>query len=349
MEQTWFGISNKILYSIIAVILLLWGLSGLQEITKTPYSGYFASADRVVTSVRTGSPAEMAGLQVGDQLTKYDGIAAENTAALAERPRREAGSAGTITVNRGGAEQTLNIRYGEQPTSDMLLNEGTGILVGLASLLLGLFVYLRNPTTRSSMLCLFLLAWAVLFLPGPYFHSATVRGWLNALFQLIVGLTLALLLLYCLRFPSTKKILSDRPWLSGSIILIALVPGVIFAYRSIVRPETSATTSMTLGILSGVVLGGILACSLWAIVHSYLKADANERKAWGLNWMMLGVVIGIAPLVLSVVLRLLFPRLGEMGWENLIGLTFLAIPVCFTLALMKREPVRQAMEEEARA
>lgn len=349
MEQTWFGISNKVLYSIIAVILLLWGLSGLQEIAKTPYSGYFSSPDRVVTSVRAGSPAAVAGLQVGDQLTKFDGIVAENSAALAERPQRVAGSAGTITVNRGGSEQTLNIRYGEQPTSDMLLNAGAGILVALASLLLGLFIYLRNPTERSSMLCLLLLAWAALFLPGPYLHSPTARGWLNALFQLIVGLTLALLLLYCLRFPRTKKILADRPWLSGLIVLIALVPGVIFAYQSIFRPETSAATSMTLSILSGVVLGGIFVCSVWAILHSYLKADANERRAWGLNWMMLGVVIGLAPLILSVLLRLLLPRLGEMGWENLIGLSFLAIPICFTLALMKREPVRHAIGEEARA
>jgi hypothetical protein len=349
MEQTWFGISNKTLYSLIAVILLLWGISGLQEITKTPYDGYLSSPDRVVASVRAGSPAAAAGLQVGDQITKFDGIAAENSAALAALPRRVAGSAGTLTVLRGGTEHTLHIRYGELPTTDLLLNAGAGILVGLASLILGLFVYLRNPTTRSSMLCLFLLAWAALFLPGPYLQSATVRGWLNALFQLIVGLTLALLLLYCLRFPSTKKILAERPWLSGLIVLIALVPGLIFAYRSIFQPETSAATAMTLSILGSVVLGGIFACSLWAIVHSYLKADANERKAWGLNWMMLGVVIGIAPLVLSVLLRLFIPRLGEMGWENLIGLSFLAIPLCFTLALMKREPVRHAIGEEARA
>jgi hypothetical protein len=252
-------------------------------------------------------------------------------------------------VQRSGAEQTLNLRYGEQPTSNMLLNQGVGIVIGLASLLLGLFAYLRNPTLRSSMLCLLLLTFAALFLPGPYLASATARGWLSALFNVIVGLLLALLLLYCLRFPREKKLLTDRPWLSGLIVVIAILPGIIFAYRDIMRPDTSAGTSTLLSLLGGIVSGGLFLCSLCAILHSYLKADANERRAWGLNWMMLGAVIGLAPVVLSVLVFLLFPRAGQMGWQRLLGLFFLAIPICFTLALMKREPVRHAIGEEARA
>lgn len=347
MGQTTFGISNKILYPVLALILLAWGISGLGEIAKNPYSGYKIGPNRVVNTVRPGSPAETAGLKVGDQITKRDGIPVENSAALAERPHTVAGSTGTLTVLRGGTEQTLNIKYGEQPTANLLLNDAAGILVGLASLILGLLAYLRNPTERSSMFCLLLLGLAALFLPRPYLQSATARGYVGAFFNIIVDLWLALLLLYCLKFPETKKLLAERSWLSGMIVALALIPGVIFAYQSIVRPTISNSTQTILGLLSGIIFGGIFLCALLAILHSYLKAEASQRRTLGLNWMALGVIVGLAPIVLTILLRLLMPNMSEQPWERLTGLLFLAIPVCFTLALMKLEPVQQVTAEEA--
>ncbi len=349
MEHTWFGISNKIIYSAIAVILLLWGLSGLQEVAKTPYSGYFTSPDNVVTTVKAGSPAEAVGLKLGDHITKYDGISTDNIAALVARPRQVAGSKGTISFQRGGAEQTLNITYGEQPTSDMLLGDGTRILIGLACLILGLMVYLRNPTQRSSMLCLLLFGLASMNLPAPYLPSLTVRTWYYAWSILIVALVVPLLLLYCLKFPSTKRILTARPWLSGLIVAVPVVMGLYVAYLNLALPTWSDGASLILNTLFGVVYGGMFLLSLLAILHTYFKADANERRAWGLNWMLLGVVIGIAPVVLSFLIGILFPRAGQMWWQRLIDLSFLAIPICFTLALMKREPVKHFIGEEARA
>lgn len=349
MEQTWFGISNKVLYSIIAVILLLWGLSGLQEMTKTPYDGYFTSADNIVTDVFAGSPAEAAGLKVGDQITKRDGISADNFAALEQLPRQVPGTKGTLTVQRSGTEQTLNITYGEVPTSNFLLGQGVGILMGLVCLLLGLFVYLRNPTERSSMLCLILFAIAANTLPSPYLSTITARRWMFALIALIAFSLLPLFLLYCLKFPRTKKFLADRSWLSGLIVAVPFLAGLFIAYLNLFMPTWSGGSRMILSSIIGLIVGGTLLLSLLAILHSYFTADDNERRAWGLNWMMLGVVIGLTPVVLTFLINIHFPRAGQMGWQRLIGLTFLAVPICFVLALMKREPVRHAIGEEARA
>lgn len=349
MEQTWFGISNKVIYSIIAVILLMWGLSGLQEITKTPYSGYFTSADSIVTDVQPGSPAETTGLRVGDEVTKIDGNPVENTAGFFELGRPAIGSPGSITIKRGGAEQTLNFRYAERPTSEIWRINGASILVGLASLLLGLMVYLKNPTWRSNILCLILFAMAAVMLPSPYVHSSLWNRLLNSTMILTMVSLVALFLVYCLNFPRQRNILRDKPWLSGLIAVLALAVGLTIVYINLFQPNISNATSLVISAVFGLVLGGMMLWGILAVAASFFKADANERRAWGLNWMMLGLVIGLLPPVLSILIGVFFPRAGQMPWMRIGPILALAIPIGFALALMRREPVRQAIGEEARA
>ncbi|HEX4951406.1 MAG TPA: PDZ domain-containing protein [Blastocatellia bacterium] len=349
MEQTWFGISNKVLYSIIAVILLLWGLSGLQEITKIPYDGFFISPDNIVTDVQPGSPTAVAGLRVGDEVTKIDGIPVESVAGFFEHGRPVIGSPGSITVKRGGGEQTLQFRYAERPTSEIWRISGASILVGLASLLLGLMVYLRNPTWRSNILCLILFAMAAVMLPRPYVHSSLWNRLLNSTTILIMVSLVALFLVYCLNFPRQRNILRDKPWLSGLIAVLALAMGLIVVYINLFQPDMTNTMNLLFNALFGLVLGGMMLWGILAVAASYFKADASERRAWGLNWMMLGLVIGLLPPVLAILIGSIFPRAGQMPWMRIGPILALAIPLGFALALMKREPVRQALGEEARA
>lgn len=349
MEQTWFGISNKVIYSIIAVILLMWGLSGLQEITKTPYDGFFISPDNIVTDVQPGSPTAMAGLRVGDEVTKIDGISVDSVEGFYKQGRPAIGSPGSITVKRSGAEQTLPFRYAERPTSEIWRTSGAAILVGLASLLLGLMVYLRNPTWRSNILCLILFAMAAVMLPRPYVHSSLWLRLLNSTSALIGVSLVALFLVYCLNFPRQRNILRDKPWLSGLIAVLALAVGLFPVYINLFQPNMSNTISLLFNTVFGLVMGGMMLWGILAVAASYLKADADERRAWGLNWMMLGLVIGLLPPVLSILIGVFFPRAGQMPWMRIGPILALAIPIGFALALMRREPVRQAIGEEARA
>jgi hypothetical protein len=351
MEQTTNYSRYKTLFSILAVALLIWGALGALEITRTPYDGYTLSPDRVVTQVREGSPAAAAGLRAGDQVTKIDNIPVGNVAGFQERGRPAIGSAGSVTVRRDGAEQTLTFTYAERPMADIIAFDGVGVLTGLAFLLLGLLAYLKNPTRLSTLCCALSLMLALLFLPTPYITSAGLRRVVFAFISLVVGVMLATLLYYCLNFPRAKEVLTSRPWLRQAIFFVAPLVGALLAFINLTAPDISAGNSMLLSVLIGVVYGGYLLLSVVAVLHSYLKADAAERRSSGLTLMLLGLLIGFGPLLISIIYHTLLPRAADLPGERFWGLTAVAVPVGLALALMKLEPARATADagEEATA
>jgi membrane-associated protease RseP (regulator of RpoE activity) len=342
MEQATIQKRYKILFSILAVVFLIWGAFGALEITEIPYNGYSLSPDSVVRQIYAGSPAEAAGLKVGDQVTKIDGIAAENIAELSNRGRPAIGSAGSVTVTRDGVEQTLNFNYTTQPTADMWAIYGAGALIGLAFLILGLLAYLKNPTRLSTIFCALSLMLAILYLPGPYFASSGARNVTNAVIAVIVGVMLATLLYYCLNFPRAKEILASRSWLRQAIFIIAPLLGLVFALVTLFAQNISSGVSMLLAILAGVIYGVYLLLAIIAVIHSFVKSSAEERSASGLNLMLLGVVIGWAPLVISILYHTILPHAGDLPGERFWGVTGIAAPIGLALALMKLEPAPSA-------
>ncbi len=349
MEQTANYGRYKILFSILAVLLLVWGAMGAMEITKAPYSGYTLSPDNVVTQVRAGSPAEAAGVQVNDKVTKIDGYAVESVAGFYERGRRAIGSEGKLTVMRNSVEQELKFNYAAQPTADMLASSGAGALIGLAFLILGLMVYLKNPTRLSTIFCELSLMLALLYLPGPYFAAPGARRVTNAVISLVVGAMLAALLYYCLNFPRAKEVLVSRPWLQKAIFIVAPLLGLVFALINLATPDISAGNSMLLNVAAGVIYGGYLLLAVIGVIHSYAKSSAGERSASGLNLMLLGVVIGLGPIVITILYHTIFPHAGDLPGERFWGVTGIAIPIGLALALMKLEPAAAAAKagEEA--
>lgn len=337
MEQTSNQGRYKTLFSILAVLLLIWGALGALEITKEPYTGYTLSADNTVTQVRAGSPAEAAGISVGDKVTKIDSFSVESVAGYFERGRPAIGSQGSLTVNRGGKEQTLTFNYGERPMADIVASSGASVLIGLAFLILGLMIYLKNPTRLSAAFCFLSLLLAAVYFPIPYFASAGMRRLVGAVLSLIVGVMLAELLYYCLSFPRAKQILASRPWLKQAIFIIAPLLGLLFAIINLTAPNISAGSGMLLSVLAGVIYGGYTLFAVIGVIHSYLKASAEERRASGLNLMLLGVVIGIGPIVISILYHTIFAHAGDLPGERFWNLTGIAIPIGMALALMKLE------------
>ena len=59
----------------IAAIATVIGVLGLLDIPNVPYAGYFGGPDNDVVRVFPESPAERAGLQVGDVIESIGGIA----------------------------------------------------------------------------------------------------------------------------------------------------------------------------------------------------------------------------------------------------------------------------------
>ena len=69
-----------------------------------------------VEKVVAGSPAEQAGLRVGDRITAVDGLALSLTRNLAQAiGQYKPGDSVTLTVERAGQEEKIKVTLGENP------------------------------------------------------------------------------------------------------------------------------------------------------------------------------------------------------------------------------------------
>jgi putative effector of murein hydrolase LrgA (UPF0299 family) len=329
----------KLPFLVIGIALLIWTIAGVFEIKKIPYEGYAAGGDRVVNQVDPGGPAEKAGIMAGDRITKIDGISVDNTAALMRRGRPAIGSEGSATIERDGVEKTLTFTYTEQPLRDMVANSLGGLVIGLAFLFAGLLVHRRNPTQLSEMFCWLSLMMALLFVPAPYFASPDARRVVYAFTSLVAGFAVATLLYFCVSFPSPKKWLQSQSWMRNAILVIAPLVGLCFALLGLTAPDLNTSRSQMLSLVSAVVFGGYFLLAVVAVIHSYLAASPEARSANGLNLVLLGILIGAGPIIVSVVYHTLFPHAGDLPTERLWTVTFIAVPIGLSLALMKLEPV----------
>jgi membrane-associated protease RseP (regulator of RpoE activity) len=348
MAQTTNYHRQKLLFSILAVLVFFWGVSGALDITNVPYHGIALSPGNVITAVREGSPAAQAGAQVGDTLTKLDNIPIEDFATFVNRERPAIGSDGSVTVNRGGIEQTLNFKYAAQPFAEIVATSGSGIVIGLAFLILGLMVYLKHPTYLSRSFCALSLLFAMAVFPVPYLASSVERRIVFAILSLLGGIMIATVLNYCLHYPHAKAILTARPWLQQAIFIFAPALGLMLATINLTTPPMSATRSLLLTIGIFIVYGGYLLLSVIGVGHSFFTASAEQRSATGLNLMLVGLVVGFGPLLLTILVRLFSPNAAELPGERFNLLPMVAIPICLALALMKLEPAPAAVQAEER-
>jgi membrane-associated protease RseP (regulator of RpoE activity) len=349
MEKTNYA-GYKTLFYLLAAAVFIWGVLGTLDIRNIPFTGYVTSPDRVVTIVRENSPAAAAGVKVGDTVTKIDGIAIADFGSLIAQPRPAINSSGSVSVKRGATEEKLTLKYGSQPMVDLIANFGAATLTGLAFLILGLLVYLKNPTRLSTMFCSLSLLFAVVLFNTPDLASSVLRRLAAGTTFFLIGMLFAAVLDYCLSFPKTKKIIAGRTWLRQAVYVVAGAFGVMVATIFITTPVMTPARSMLLSLGFGIIFGGYILLSVIAVVHSYIKASTQERSATGLNLMLLGMLIGFGPLLLSILVHTISPHLSELPGERFYGISLLAIPIGLAMALMKLKPapadVQEVIEEK---
>jgi hypothetical protein len=303
-----------------------------------PYTGYALSPDRLVTIVREASPAASAGVKVGDTVTKIDNIALTDFGSLAAQQRPATNSNGSVTVKRGGTEETLTFKYGSQPMVDLIAGFGAVTLTAFAFLILGLMAYRKNSTRLSTMFCIMSLLFAAALFNNPYFASGVQRRLIGGAQIFLVAMLFAVVLDYCLNFPQPKKIIAARSWLRQAVYVIVAAFGVMLATIIITTPPMTPARSMLVSLAFSLIFGGYILLSVIAVVHSYIRASAKERSATGLNLMLLGMLLGFGPLLLSILVHTIRPHMGDLPGERFYGITLLAIPIGLAMALIKVKP-----------
>jgi hypothetical protein len=317
---------------VVSAVILLWGVLGAVDVRNLTYTGYYTDGNNTVIQVRAGSPADAAGLEIGDLIRSIDGISVTDTRAQARRARPTAGEVRAFEVERDGETLNLELRYAESPVNQRLTTYG-GILIGVCFLVFGVWAYLTAPGRATALLAVLGLTFGPAFTIGPYFASAALRTAVGAITFAVILVGLAVLLHFLLVFPRAKQLLQRRNmmWvIYGPAAVVALVAVWVTALQSTATSESNAI----LRLLFGLFEAAYFVIALIALIHSYVVASSQDRAAQGLNLLLVGSVAALGPLLLLVVVSLLAPQVVLPGAQYFF-LTLVLIPVTFALAAVK--------------
>jgi hypothetical protein len=320
-----------------AVLVFAWGLFGLMDQRNASYAGFDWSSAAVLR-VDAGSPAESAGLRVGDRLLSIGGVPVDNLRALQQQPRAAVGETRMLEVERTDAStgakttETIPLTYGPEPAGDAATSLVIA-LVGLIFLLSGIIAYVTAPSTTTFLFAVVGLCFGASMLPGPYIQAPAQRTFVSFVVFLALFSGFAALLHLMLVFPYRKEVIKQRwtrylLYLPVAIVLLAETPAVLGG------PSTGLP-GVTLAYFNGIVLLGYAVLSVLALVHSYVRANPTDRQNGGLNILLAGLIVGLLPIGATVVAGMFGVRVDLLPGANYYQLTLVLIPASIALALVK--------------
>ena len=308
------------------IVFLIWGVLGLMDAKNYVATGYQSDDNNAIVKVEAGSPAEAAGMQLGDVIKTSGGIDINNNKELSKRDRPAAGDVREFVVDRNGADTTLQLTYTGLSDKDKTLNM-VGFIMGLLFVLLGLWANYKHKSTLSYGFAIFSICFGFIFFRGPHIAPGMLDNLINSISTTIVVFSFAFLLGYMLKYPPSSK---HQKMLYLPALLVALmIWGLNF-----IQPNGSGMINMVIRLIFGGVIIFYFLSSLITLIRKYMRSSAEDRASNGLNLMLVGAVVGLLPIIIYFTASTLSPGIDLPG-NDYVFITFLAIPIFFTMALNK--------------
>ncbi len=318
---------------VVSVLLVVWGVLGALDIRNQTYRGFVTDGNNTITQVSDGSPANVAGLETGDHIRSVGGIAVGDRAAAVQRSRPEVGEVRTFEVERDGQVLSFELAYAALPT-DIALGRYGVVLVGFLFLVCGVWAFLGAPTKRTMLLAVLGIAFSTGLMVGPYFSSAAVRTVVGVVVLLMIVVGFAVLTHFLLVFPKRKRTL-ERRGMTWAVYAPAAVVGCLSVWF-LVAPAATSAVNVFFRALFGLFVVIYFGASLISLIHSYVKANAQDRAANGLNLLLAGAIVGLGPSLVISIVGLVAPQVVVPGAQFL-PLGIGVLPVALALAAVKGE------------
>lgn len=329
---------RRIAYLVLVAAAIVWGILGVMDMSSTTYTGYITTSQNIVNQVQAGSPAEAAGIMVGDRITSIGGIPIEDTRALNRAPRVLPGDTREIGLERDGQARTVTLPYAGQPGSQRAIAWAAALL-GFGFILVPLIANSMSPSPAGRYLTWFGLCFGLTFLPVVHLSSAVARNLATTAVVVAVVLGFALLLRFVLAFPrdTSPAKQSAQALIWGPAALIAL----LFVYLGMAEPDSTSTLNAMVNLLVGLFVIGYFAAALVVLFRKYRAATPAQRTDSGLGLVAWGAVVALVPILIASLMNLVSPMTvlpGQQYYFLALGI----IPIAFSLAVMRTPAVQTA-------
>jgi hypothetical protein len=191
------------------------------------------------------------------------------------------------------------------------------------------------------------IAFSAAFMAGPYFASAAVRTAVGVVVLLMVVVGFAILTHFLLVFPKRKRTL-ERRGMTWAVYAPAVVVGCLSVWFLVAQPAATSAVNVFFRAMFGLFVVVYFGASLIALIHSFVKADARERAASGLNLLLLGAVVGLGPSLVISIVGLVAPQVVVPGAQFL-PLLIGVLPVTLALAAVRGERGAKRSDEDLTA
>jgi PAS domain S-box-containing protein len=282
------------------------------------------------------SPAQRAGITVGDKLQAINGTPVHKSAdAVREVFRSGIWSRVDYQLLRHGSPFQASLVVVPQDNADsfrLYLN-----LVGLIFLVIGTFILVRRWTAPKSLhFYVFCLASFVLYTfayTGKLNTFDWTIYWLNVVALLLQP---ALFLHFCLTFPEKPEVFRSKPLTVAAVYLpglMLLAAHVLVATGALVLSGPLLVTRWILDRVELAYLAMYFLAGAYWLERSYRRADVPLVKQQ-LKWVTRGTMVSIIPFAAFYVIPYFLGHLPS-PWMTLSVLSLIFLPLTFGYAIIR--------------
>jgi sigma-B regulation protein RsbU (phosphoserine phosphatase) len=326
----------RIIAVIITVALFAIEVLIAAKVPSQPYSG-IVTRNVTVSRVAEGSPAQLAGVKVGDHIQSVNGVACVNMKEASEcLAEARPGDTVVYEVMREGRVFTVPVKFGKQPTGE-IVRKLLLVLVGLSFILIGLVVYFKRADRVALVFYLFCVAFGLLLANIVSYEVGAARYLYKAiLYDVMVLFLPAFLLHFFLVFPERKAILRRFPRLEASLYIPAVIFLIFSEFFNIMVFRRGMSYSRSLMIFESITAVYFVVYFILGLVsffHSYRMTPTRAVKR-KLRLVVWGTVAGTLPLVAIFLLVSLRPETDIPG-QKFAVFPLILIPVTFGHAIVR--------------
>lgn len=318
---------------VLGVLIALWGVMGFVMAPGYGETGFFYGPDYLVRTVMEGSPAESAGIRLGDRVKSVDGVPVETLPMQSRWQTRPVGATAEVVLDREGRTVTSSVTFGGT-LPERRIRSTRELIVNIAFIAFGLWAYLSVGTSLAGLLVGIGFARGLASFPGP--HLGPRFEGIGASIQMlgILAFTYLLLRLF-LEVPRRRKILE-----TGAALRVLWGGFLLGCGVCVAELALHPALYMISGFLLMALVLPVYLLLFVMVPWSWFNATEAERRETGLSLMLVGFLVGLGPVILSLSIQ---NGLGlTVPGGDFIPLVEVAIPLFLALGAIRHADMEKA-------